>query len=236
MRGLRVFPERGLVAVTVFLFVATGVPCTSIGQVIYESAALSAVNQSGGIAVASNASLVSYVGVRFQISTTVTATGIGGDFGAFSTGNGELFGAIIGLPDADAFPLSANPLDTPDLLAATTFNPSNPASDVSAPIGPVTLAPGYYALLFGSGQFGATGQGFAPPGNDPVGSPSYITYVGTPTPGQWETYVPTEGLRFFVTAPEPSSVALLCVALGLALARQRYTNGHYKESPCTPSK
>jgi hypothetical protein len=85
--------------------------------------------------------------------------------------------------------------------------PTAPAhGDVSASIPPVALVAGSdYALIFCSGQFGATGLGEVYGGSD-VGSPSYIYHESQQGPG---CFVDNPGARrYFLTGavvPEPTS-------------------------------
>jgi hypothetical protein len=98
--------------------------------------------------------------VRFPLVNPVRAEKLGlytrDDWGRAE----PIFGALIRLTGPDDVPDSTNPLDTPDVLATALITPpAGPSpADVAVPIQPTPLDPGYYALLFGSGQFGATGS------------------------------------------------------------------------------
>jgi hypothetical protein len=94
-----------------------------------------------------------YLGARFQVLAPTLVDHIGGHLSGIS---GQIFGAIIPLSGPTDLPSSSTV--APIALAATTFMPPNPSNDVLVPLS-VTLAPGWYALIFGSHEFGATGVG-----------------------------------------------------------------------------
>jgi len=71
------------------------------------------------------------------------------------------------------------PLNTDDVLATTLLTLPTSSADISAPIGPVSLNPGTYAVIFGSGQFGATGAGYAVQDNPTVSPKSDFFWNGT---------------------------------------------------------
>jgi hypothetical protein len=168
MKGLKV-----LLALVGIGIAAATVPHAAGAATIYESATLGLTNQLSGVSVADN----QFVGVRFQLGAPVVASQIGGHF----VGASQFFGAIVKLDSMSDFPDTLN-LSSPDVLAHTLLHFPAPSADVDASIGPVTLTPGVYALVFGSGLFGATGGGAAPRDNTPVGSPSYFYWTaGNPT-------------------------------------------------------
>jgi hypothetical protein len=96
-------------------------------------------------------------GVRFAVTETVTTSSVGGLFYEFAPGGG-FYGAVVRLTGPADFPDSTD-LSTADVVGAALLNaPVSPnvpeivSSDLS-----LTLTPGDYALVFGSGAFGATG-------------------------------------------------------------------------------
>ena len=141
----------------------------------------------------------------------------------------DIFGAIVALMSPNALP-SGSPFNPGEVLAFTTFTTPSPSTDVLTPLS-VTLAPGTYGLVFGSGLFGATGDSAMPNNNSDIpGSASYFTWVaGT---GPWRNVVPpSANIRFVVTGtpgpgapiPEPGTLLLLgsgIVGMG-AVARRR---------------
>ena len=98
-----------------------------------------------------------YVGVRFEFSQPVVISRVGGHFSASDGGGGTFFGAIVSLDGTDDFPDSGD-LSTPDVFGDTLLTFPDPSSEIFGELS-LTLAPGDYALVFGSGLFGATGGG-----------------------------------------------------------------------------
>jgi len=104
---------------------------------------------------------VQFLGARFVVDSTVKTTSIGGHFisDGGPAGNGKFFGGIVALTTQSDFPDSID-LSTPDVLGTTLLTFPDPSSEVSAPL-EVTLSPGIYAVVFGTGLFGATSSGAA---------------------------------------------------------------------------
>ena len=97
-----------------------------------------------------------YAGIRFFLPEPVLTHSFGGTFGA-TTSAEPVFGAVIALDGATDFPDTLD-LSSPDVLGHGLLTPpSGSAADVSIPL-VLALEPGWYAILFGSGQFGATGH------------------------------------------------------------------------------
>jgi hypothetical protein len=189
--------------------------CVACADTIYESATLGPTDATVGSGVDD----LQYLGVRFQLASTATARSIGGHF----FGGGQIFGAIVQLSSISDFPDTTD-LSSADVLAHTLITVPAHSAEVSANIGPITLAPGFYALIFGAGRFGATGVGAAPNDNTDIGSPSYFFWNPALNPG----YIAGRfsGTRFFlnsqaVDAPLPA-VAWGGAALlgGLGFARR----------------
>jgi hypothetical protein len=193
------------------------------GDLIYESAASLRTgvynSQAGG--VETDASFDS--GVNFFVSAPVIVQSIGGKFTPSPVaGNNEIFGAIVRVNGQ---------FDTPDLatnLLGTTLItlPGNQdVEDVSGALS-VTLTPGWYAVLFGTGRFGATGSAFAVIDFDgqPANTTGDVTYGVRKSDG---ALIPeAAGSRYFVlgtaAVPEPSSAALALLGLaGVGVARLR---------------
>lgn len=138
-------------------------------SLIYESAVSGPTLQSSGSATSIDAAF--FTAVNFQITSTVTTGSIGAHMQGFSTN--PVFGAIVALTGQFDFPDSAN-LSTPDVLGFTLLSPPN-VSDSRAGNLRLTLRPGWYALVFGSNQFGATGSAGAWANNVPNGSQTIYT-------------------------------------------------------------
>jgi hypothetical protein len=123
-------------------------------SITLESATLGSLSGLPGVLI----NELQFLGWRFQVNNTLQVTDIGGHF--TGEGAGELFGTIVPLPNPNAFP-QVLPRELEKIsLAATTFSiPSsgdtNEKSVVFLTPLSVTLNPGNYALIFGSGLFGA---------------------------------------------------------------------------------
>ena len=175
-----------------------------VASVIYESATL------GSTGVVTGAGMVNdFFGARFQVTESVQVSQVGGHL--FSLG-GTLFAAIVWLPwGANTVP-TGSPFDD-TLQAYTTFTGPLPSADFRIPLS-VTLSPGWYALVFGSNEFGAIGLGAMPVNNTDLPAASYITWSG----GSWLPFG-VSGTRFVVegdpvsAVPEPGSAALLGAGL-----------------------
>jgi hypothetical protein len=113
------------------------------------------------------------------------------------------------------------------VLGAALLTFPNPSAEVFGELS-LPLDPGWYALVFGSGQFGTTGNGAAPMNNPDIGDPVYIGWQ----PGAgWLNLTDLSDIfkdqRFVVLGtivPEPHAVVLLLPAFGISLPRRRVRN------------
>ncbi|MEQ9668932.1 hypothetical protein [Coleofasciculus sp. G2-EDA-02] len=145
------------------ILIALGtVGTTQASTITLESATLGSTGQRGGTSISDN----QFYGWRFQIDTTLQVTHIGGHLlgGVLYQGNlvrgYDIFGAIISLNSSDALP-QGTPFLPEEVLATTILTTTFPSSEIFVPLS-VTLTPGSYGLVFGSGLFGATGVGGMP--------------------------------------------------------------------------
>lgn len=184
-------------------------------SIIYESATLGPVGLGAGSGLALSYHLL---GSRFHLDTPVQVDAVGGDI----WGSGSLFAAIVSVNGPSALP-SGSPFDS-TTIATTTFSPPSVAADITIPLS-TFLAPGEYALIFGSQHFGATGSGVMPFSNyDLPGSIPYIDWDYTVQ--QWANMTGThvDGLRFVVygdVVPEPNVGALLAMGIAALLTRRQ---------------
>ena len=164
-------------------------------------------------------------GVRFKLTQPAITTRIGGHFvGPFSNED-TFFGAIVSLDGKDDFPNSSN-LASSDVLGTTLLSFPEPSNEVFGNL-ELSLQPGWFAVVFGSGLFGATGNGAAVRNSIDLDSPSYIN---------WQPNTPDDGwsnldqfatgnsgdLRFVVEGtiiPEPSTLTLLLCCTFIVLRR-----------------
>lgn len=160
-----------------------------------------------------------FTGVRFQLNQPVVTTHIGGHFAA--PDSGTFFGAIVELNDENDFPNSEN-LSTTDVLGIAVLTFPVPSDEVYGNLS-LSLDPGWYAIVFGSGLFGATGSGGAPQNNTDIGNP---TYIGRQPGSGWLSMSDLSTIfvdyRFVILGsivPEPTSAALFLLASLLSLIK-----------------
>jgi hypothetical protein len=169
----------------------------------------------------SNVNSAVFVGVRFYLDQPVVSTDVGGHFVKNIGVNDSFFGAIVSLADQNDFPNSGN-LSTPDVIGTSLLSFPEPSNEVLGPISK-QLSPGWYALVFGSGLFGATGSGVALNNGLDIDDPKYIAFQ----PGSGFGWSNLEGFlsdfRFVVhgsVVPEPASIAsTACGLLSLLFGR-----------------
>jgi hypothetical protein len=204
-------------------------PVVATAEVLFESGTLGqtgiSIDEIGGGPEPGGAVVSDFVfeGVRFEVNRPSITTQIGGHFVADPRFDDSFFGAIVRLDDATDYPNSSD-LSTSDVLGATSLTFPNPSAEVFGEL-TVELEPGWYTLVFGSGLFGATGNGGMLLNNPDIGSPSYIGYQ----PGTgWYSYTEIGGFfndfRFVVNGefvPEPTSAALILIAMSLAILLSR---------------
>ncbi len=187
---------------------------------IFESGTLGPTGLPQGSVASANVTLNVFVGVRFQLTQPAITTQVGGHF--VDRSNGTLFGAIIALDNAKDFPDSGD-LSTKDVLGSTLLIFPAPSAEVFGGL-TLSLDPGWYALVFGSGLFEAAGNGAAPLNNPDIEDPSYIAYVSS----RWKNSSPTGGFEFkdyrFVirgaTVPEPSTLSFILVAIAFVVHKR----------------
>lgn len=161
----------------------------------------------------SNVSPVVFVGVRFHLDQPVLTTQVGGHFVRNTGADQSFFGAIVALDDENDFPDSGN-LSTPDVVGATLLAFPEPSDEVFGDLA-ISLGPGWYALVFGSGLFEATGNGVALSNGVDIGNPVYIAFQ----PGfGWSNLLNPifRNFRFVVqgrVVPEPASASLAVMLL-----------------------
>jgi len=193
MTGSR-FRWLGVVVGLIVVAHAAGV---SAAPIIWESATMGPDGQGAGPAV----SATQLVGWRFRVTSSVSVTEVGGHLGRIS---GQLFAAIMPLESIDALP-PAPPFTASPVLGSAAFTPPAVTADVRVPLS-VLLSPGSYALVFGSGQFGAAGSGLILNSQqtniEPTIRASYVTWRQT-LPGVFEWTVGSlDNLRFVVVGRE----------------------------------
>jgi hypothetical protein len=175
-----------------------------------------------------------FIGAAFTLTQTTQITAIGAQFGGFP--GGSIFGAIVptgpSLPSFTPSDIASNSLAHVVFSVTVTTpaldNPHVNVADLTVPLDQsLNLEPGTYAVVFGSGAFGATG--FAGLGfeNDPVGSPPLFQ---TLFDDNWQSFG-DHGVRIFVdgsavtAVPEPGTWAMVILGFcGLGLLTYRRSN------------
>jgi hypothetical protein len=215
--------QRGLILALGAVCGLTTTPGEAIAAVIYESAVLGPTGIAQGSGPATNISAAVFTGVRFELTRPVATSQVGGHF--VSSSGGTFFGAVVSLDDANDFPNSGN-LSSPDVLGATALTFPTASAEVHGNLS-LALDPGWYALVFGSGLFGATGSGVALRNGTDIGAPSYIAYQ--PMSGvSWVDITPVfNDHRFLVlgtVVPEPTAILLGVVPVLFVAARKCRTH------------
>jgi hypothetical protein len=153
-----------------------------------------------------------WIGAAFTLSSTQQITSVGGQFGGFP--GGMIFAAMVPLASQTSLPnFTPSDIETYAIADVVFSVPQAVAIDYTVPLS-VTLPAGSYAVIFGSGAFGASGFAGLGDLNDVVGTPNW---ANTFFDDAWDadSY---DGVRITLTAaPEPSTWAMLLVGFaGLA--------------------
>jgi hypothetical protein len=209
--------------VAAFALSAVTLSAPAKADVIYQSATYTGADT--GEYIVTDYDLI---GAAFTLNAATNITGIGAQFGGYPSGT--IFGAIVpltpgGFPAGSSQDLAAIALGHVvfSVPAGTNGNPA--LADLIAPLS-LTLQAGTYGVVFGSGQFGADGNGGLGYLNDPVGSPNlFRSFV----PDDWEAFDDT-GVRIVVegnavaAVPEPSTWAMMILGfagVGVMTYRRR---------------
>jgi hypothetical protein len=140
--------------------------------IIYESATLGPTGQFSGYMLSGS----QFLGSRFYLSEEREITAIGGHLAEDIAGN--LFGAILGLSSISDLP-PGSPFIGFEVKASTVFDGPLPSTDFRTPLS-VTLPAGYYAVVFGSDELGASGGNGVMPelGQTNISGATYIVWNG----------------------------------------------------------
>ncbi len=205
--------------------------------ILYESATPGTTEQTvGGLVINTGlpfGNAPSWLGARFELDQPAIATRIGGhlyripsDFNSVDANTNRLiFGALLKLDHINDLPTIAMDgqdipvLDQSEILAVSLFEPPFPSSEGSVEIDPVLLAPGAYAIMFGSGLFGAEGGAAMALGNNLTATPSMFGFLG-------RDVIPlaSQDMQFLLIGiplvPEPMTGLVLCLGMACLLNAQ----------------
>jgi hypothetical protein len=93
---------------------------------------------------------------------------------------GPIFAAIVALASPTANPLPiTHPSFASTIVASTLINVGTPSEEYAGDFGGLKLQPGSYALIFGSGMFGATGTAQIMQVNDQILKPGSLVWGGS---------------------------------------------------------
>jgi hypothetical protein len=182
------------------LLVASHTDICVAQPVVLESAEMGTPGRIGGTAITT----AQWVAWRFSIDSPLAVHHIGGHLLAIPDQPGDIFAAFVRLSAVDSLPIGA-PFNDDEVVATTTFRPNFPSDEYIAPI-ETTLVPGSYALVFGTGLYGATGfaslhNGPDQPDIPPTNLSSFI-FWSIPSPGapnEWRQNL-ASNMRFIVQA------------------------------------
>ncbi|MEM8947193.1 MAG: hypothetical protein AAGD11_18610 [Planctomycetota bacterium] len=191
--------------------------------ILFESATLGQTGLEQFSVPATNVTPNVFTGVRFELTQPVRTSQVGGHF--VGRDGGDFFGAVVALDDASDFPDSGD-LTSSDVLGHAELTFPTLSDEVFGDLD-LTLQPGFYALVFGSGLFNTNGDGAATRNNTDSSNPIYIGYQ----PGaDWFNLSDLSDAILFVDhrfvvkgaiVPEPSTIVLVLVALSLPIIRPR---------------
>lgn len=102
-------------------------------------------------------STAQWIGWRFQTDDLLSVRRVGAHLLSYTDVPGDLFAALVKLDSISAVPHGA-PFTEDEVVATTLIHGPFPSAETFVPMS-ATLAPSAYALMFGTGLFGATGEG-----------------------------------------------------------------------------
>ena len=189
-------------------------------DVIYQSAAY-VPGGSFGYLINGDPDNFYFVGGAFSLSSAAEVTSLGG---VFDGSNGSLFGALIELNSVSDRP-DINPGNIASAaLTSVVFAPVEGDQTINL-LAPVTLAPGAYALVFGTGAFGASADFVdVTQGQSPLDISNLFQYSndGSQAITGASNAVSLTVNGEVLAVPEPGSAALMMAGLmSLALVMRR---------------
>ena len=138
----------------------------------------------------------SSIGTNFRATRfEVTRQTLINEVGAWmSNGSGQVFAAIVTLDGPSANPLPITHPDFPASVVGSTLIDVAAATEAySGDFDGLSLAPGHYALIFGSGLFGATGSANMMGVADQIVKPGHLFWTGS-----FWTHLDNQHFRIFL--------------------------------------
>lgn len=176
--------RRALRVIVGALFVSSGgLHCrfAHADPVLLASAEMGAAGRESG----SSITPAQFIGWRFSIDEPLRVQRVGGHIYSDPFQEGEIFAALVRLNAIDAVPYGL-PFTDEEVVATTTFRANYPSDEFLTPFS-ATLAAGSYALVFGTGHFGAEGLAALPNPTDQPDIPptdlSSFIFWSRPRPG-----------------------------------------------------
>jgi hypothetical protein len=203
-----------------------GARTADAGLLLFDTA--NGANQSQGTVFDDD----SWVMHRFEVSSSCRLETVGGAFWNFTIVPATAFAAVVELTGPSDIPDAKN-LTTADVVGTALVDIPMPnvsggsffVGDCSGPID-LTLGPGWYALVFGAGAFGASsGTDLGMPNFEhdlaPSQYPAVLFQPSHPSLAS-QIIVQVAAPRFFATAvPEPVAATLLLTGIGVLLMARR---------------
>jgi hypothetical protein len=152
-----------------------------VSPVLLATAPLGLTN--GGLSIYADATGFAFLGARFTLDATTQITGVGGHVKSYPPGDlpvddRTLFVAIVALDSADGLPDLALSRAVYAAVFEAPYNNVGPypyqVPETILEPDRLVLAPGSYAIVIGSGLFGATGVGLMPVAPYALGTPDFI--------------------------------------------------------------
>jgi len=186
-------PDHRITPYTLLLFCLLH-PLAGYANTIFETATtgqLCEITHSTSQIISSDR----FLAVNFEITETTTIGSIGGHIIDRSGTHSPVFGAIVALSGPEDTPDSTD-LSTSDVVGATLLVPRDRSDNLLGEL-VIELSPGWYALVLGSGLFGATGFAGAVTTNTSDG----VSQIYSVDPSDGSTSVEPPGMRLFVNSP-----------------------------------
>lgn len=142
-----------------------------------EFLAESAGPAAWGAQVSTSVNATTFRGMHVEVTDTTRA----GEVGAWMrSGSGQIFAALVALDEPGALPpFVGSPAFTDAVVGSTLINVGSAPDAYTGDFAGLELAPGHYALVYGSGLFGASGSASIMYVDDEIVSPDSLLWTGS---------------------------------------------------------